>query len=53
MNYLRRIRWERHVARITDMRLAWKVLVKYVRGRDLLENLCTSGKIILKWMSKK
>jgi hypothetical protein len=53
MNYLRRIWWERHVARITDMRYAYKVSVKHVTGRDQLENLCANGTIILKLMSKK
>jgi hypothetical protein len=42
-----------HVARIGEMRNAFKILVDNLKGRDHLEDLAVDGRIILKWILNK
>jgi hypothetical protein len=43
----RKMRWSGHVARMGEMRNAYKVLVGKCEGRDHSEDLGVDGKIIL------
>jgi hypothetical protein len=53
----RRMRWARHVARIGEMRNAYKVLVSKSEGKNHSKNVGLDGRIILerilgKWVGK-
>jgi hypothetical protein len=47
---LRRMRWARHVARIGEMRNAYRLLVGKTEGKRLLGRPRHSGWIILRWI---
>jgi len=50
----RRMRWADHVARMGEMRVAYRVLVgKPAREKKTLGRLNCGGRIILKWVFKK
>jgi hypothetical protein len=42
-----------HVARIGEMRNAYKMLVGNLKGGDHLEELSVDGKTLLEWMLEK
>jgi hypothetical protein len=42
-----------HVARMGEIRNAYKFLVINLKRRDFLEDLCVDGKIILEWILEK
>jgi hypothetical protein len=42
-----------HVARMGEMRNAYKFQLEYLKGRDHFEDLGLDGKIILEWMLGK
>jgi hypothetical protein len=44
----RRMRWARHVARMGEMRNAYKILVEILKGKAHAEDLGVDGKITLK-----
>jgi hypothetical protein len=45
----RGMKWAEHVARMDEMRNAYKILVRKPEGRDHLENTGVDGRIILKF----
>jgi len=49
----KRIRWVGHVARMGDIRNAYKILVGNLQKRDHLEDLVIGGMIILEQILKK
>jgi hypothetical protein len=50
----RRMRWEEHVARMGEMRNAYKILVRKPEAKRALgEDLDLDGSIILKWILGK
>jgi hypothetical protein len=49
----RRMRQVGHVARMKEMRIAYKILVGNLKGRDRSEDLVIYGKIILEWILGK
>ena len=44
----RKMKWAGHVARVVEMRGAYRVLVGDLREREHMENLCLNGKVLLK-----
>jgi hypothetical protein len=47
------IRWEGHVTRMMERRVAYRVLVGNLRDRDHLENPGVDRRIILSWIFRK
>jgi hypothetical protein len=48
-----RERWEEYVARVGEMRNAYKILVGNLNEKDHSENLGVDGKIVLEWILRK
>jgi len=46
--------WDRHVARIEDRRVAYRVFwgERSLRERDISEDVVVEGRIMLKWIFK-
>jgi hypothetical protein len=49
----RRMIWAGHVARMGEIRNAYKVLVENLKGRDHSEDVGIDGRIILEWILVK
>jgi len=49
----RRMRWVGHVARMGEVRGAYRVLVGKTEGKRPLDNLGVDGWIILAWISRR
>jgi hypothetical protein len=49
----RRIRWAGHVARMGEVKNAYKMFNGKLNGRDHKEDLSVDGKIILEWILGK
>jgi hypothetical protein len=41
------MRWTRHVADMGEMRNAYKIFVRNLKGKDHVEDLCVNWRIIL------
>jgi hypothetical protein len=52
VNILGGMRWAGHVARMGERRVAYRILVGILEGRNHLEELGIDGMIILKWIFK-
>jgi hypothetical protein len=49
----RRTRWAGHVARMREMRNAYKILVENLKERDHTKDLGVDGRIVLEWIFGK
>jgi hypothetical protein len=49
----RRMKWARHIARMGEMRIIYKILVGKFKGTDHSEDLGVDGSIILEWILQK
>jgi hypothetical protein len=49
----RKTRWAGHVARVVEIRLAYKIMVEKPEGGDHSEGLGVDGRIILEWILEK
>jgi len=49
----RRMRWTGYIARMSERRGVYRVLVRNLRERDHLEDQGVDGRIILRWIFRK
>jgi hypothetical protein len=49
----RRVRWTGHVARVGEMKNAYKILVGKSEGKERSETIDVDGRIMLEWILGK